>query len=101
MHIREFQHRIRDLYLNRDASRGMSNSFVWFVEEVGELARELRSGDVAHLQAEFADVAAWLFSLANLAGIDMETAVAKYADGCPRCGDIPCRCVHRADHGNL
>ena len=60
-------------------------------EEVGEVARALR-GD-GHLEHEFGDVLAWLGSLANLAGVDLEQAAARYANGCPKCGAIPCGCA--------
>jgi NTP pyrophosphatase (non-canonical NTP hydrolase) len=38
-------------------------------------------------------VLAWLTSLANLAGISLEAAASRYANGCPRCGRIPCACA--------
>ncbi|MDQ3991140.1 MAG: pyrophosphohydrolase, partial [Actinomycetota bacterium] len=36
---------------------------------------------------------AWLTSLANLLGVDLEAAAARYMDGCPKCGEIPCVCA--------
>jgi NTP pyrophosphatase (non-canonical NTP hydrolase) len=61
------------------------------MEEVGEVARALRGdGDLEH---EFGDVLAWVGSLANLAGVDLERAAARYANGCPKCGAIPCECA--------
>jgi NTP pyrophosphatase (non-canonical NTP hydrolase) len=92
MRIAEFQDVVRRTYLERDAGRGAEGTFRWMVEEVGELARALRTGDRANLAHEFSDVLAWLTSLANLTGIDLEAAAARYADGCPRCGASPCRC---------
>nr|WP_303646099.1 MazG nucleotide pyrophosphohydrolase domain-containing protein [Candidatus Solincola tengchongensis] len=62
------------------------------VEEVGELSRALRMGRREDLDEEFADVLAWLASLANLCGVDLEEAACKYLSGCPRCGSIPCAC---------
>jgi NTP pyrophosphatase (non-canonical NTP hydrolase) len=42
---------------------------------------------------EFADVVAWLVSVANLEGIDIQNAVtAKYGSGCPKCKETPCVC---------
>jgi len=70
----------------------MEGTFLWFIEEVGELARAVQRGDRQSRREEFADVAAWLFSLASICGIDMEAAVGKYADGCPKCHLTPCRC---------
>ncbi len=92
MEIAEFQQRIRDCYYDKDAARGRLGTFAWLVEEVGELSRDLRRGDPLALADEFADVFAWLASLASLCGIDLDTAVAKYAGGCPKCSASPCRC---------
>jgi NTP pyrophosphatase (non-canonical NTP hydrolase) len=93
MTLSELQRLIEETYGRRDTSRGRGGTFLWFVEEVGELAEAIRSGDEASKAEEFADVAAWLVSLANLEGVDVEKAVtAKYAGGCPRCGEMPCRC---------
>ena len=64
-------------------------------EEVGELARALRTGDRANLLHEFGDVLAWLTSLANLEEVDLDEAAARYAHGCPRCGKLPCGCEPR------
>ena len=98
MRIAEFQKRIEQIYYERDAARGLAGTHMWFCEEVGELTRALRrdrGGDHrAELEGEFADVLAWLATLASIAGIDLEDAAAKkYARGCPRCGAAPCRCA--------
>ena len=66
---------------------------MWFTEEVGELATALREGTKEELEQEFADVFAWLCSLASIAEVEMEEVVSKYMDGCPGCGKIPCICV--------
>ena len=87
-----FQGVIDDLYGERDRARGLDGTFVWFVEEVGELARALKGDDVENLREEFADVLAWLTTLASLAGVDMRAAARRYADGCPRCHETPCAC---------
>ncbi|HEX6131547.1 MAG TPA: MazG nucleotide pyrophosphohydrolase domain-containing protein [Actinomycetota bacterium] len=79
-------------YLERDAARGVDATFRWLTEEVGELARAIRTGDRANLEHEFGDVLAWTASLANLLGVDLEAAAGRYADGCPKCGSSPCRC---------
>ena len=92
MTITEFQRLIRDIYFDKDSRRGRDGTFRWLVEETGELARAMRKADRANLEEEFADVFAWLSSLATLEGIDLEAACAKYAKGCPKCGAIPCRC---------
>jgi len=94
MSLREFQKRIADTFQERDAARGLMGTFGWFVEEVGELATALREeAPASPAQAEeFADCLAWLASLANLTGVDLEKAMEKYAEGCPRCRTVPCGC---------
>jgi len=90
----EFQRRIEAIYYRKDAARGLAGTYMWFAEEVGELTRALRRGaDRQHLEEEFADVLAWLCTLASIHGVDLERAVArKYGDGCPYCGATPCAC---------
>lgn len=93
MTISEFQDVIRATYYERDAGRGMAQTFMWFVEEVGELARALQNADMAAMEIEFADVLAWLATLASIAGVDLEAvAKARYGQGCPKCGRKPCVC---------
>src|SRR3954462_6415787 len=90
----QLQQVIRDTYDVKDRRRGVEGTFMWFMEEVGELAAALRGGGPQEeLAAEFADVLAWLATLANIADVDLEAAVrAKYAGGCPGCGQTPCQC---------
>jgi NTP pyrophosphatase (non-canonical NTP hydrolase) len=90
--ITEFQRLIRDIYFDKDSRRGKDGTFRWLVEETGELARALRKGDRANLEEEFADVFAWLASLASLKEIDLEAAAGKYLNGCPKCHSKPCEC---------
>jgi NTP pyrophosphatase (non-canonical NTP hydrolase) len=91
--LAELQRLIRDVYGAKDARRGIEGTFLWFMEEVGELAAALRGGTAAERSAEFADVLAWLTTLANTAGVDLADAVqAKYGQGCPGCRQAPCRC---------
>ncbi len=80
MQIREFQDLIARKYKERDLERGVSRTFMWFVEEVGELSTALVSGDMDNAQEEFADVFAWLCTLANISDIDIETACRKYTE---------------------
>src|SRR3954451_14908877 len=79
-------------YGPRDAARGLPATVAWLAEEVGELAQALRKGTRQQQSAELADVLAWVASLANQLGIDLDDAVARYADGCPKCHGIPCGC---------
>jgi NTP pyrophosphatase (non-canonical NTP hydrolase) len=95
MRIAELQDVLRRTYLERDTARGADGVFRWMVEEVGEVARAMRSHDHAAIEHELADVLAWLGSLANVLGVELEGAVARYANGCPRCGSIPCSCEFR------
>lgn len=92
MELSEFQDTIRRTFLGRDEDRGLDGTFRWMVEEVGELAKSFRRGDHAEMTHEVGDVLAWLASVANVAGVDLQEAAGRYAHGCPMCGDIPCRC---------
>jgi NTP pyrophosphatase (non-canonical NTP hydrolase) len=94
MTLSELQTLIRKTFGDKDASRGTDGTFMWFMQEVGELATALRSGSAEEKQQEFADVLAWLATLANIANVDLGAAVAaKYGDGCPGCAKIPCECA--------
>lgn len=93
MSIEEFQKRIEDIYYARDSARGLAGTHMWFCEEVGELTRALRRNKREELEGEFADVLAWLATLASIAKIDLQAAAEKkYGQGCPRCRAIPCAC---------
>ena len=93
MRIQDFQKKIEAIYLERDSARGLAGTHMWFCEEVGELTRALRRGHQQELEGEFADVLAWLATLASLAGVDLEAAARKkYEAGCPRCAETPCAC---------
>jgi len=90
--LREFQQIIEATYGQRDRARGKDGTFRWLAEEVGELARAVRTGEPAALREEFSDVLAWTVSLASLCGIDAEAAASRYAAGCPKCRQTPCAC---------
>jgi NTP pyrophosphatase (non-canonical NTP hydrolase) len=92
MDLTDLQARMRATYGARDSSRGVDATFRWFTEEVGELARAIRTGDRANLELEFSDVLAWLASLANLLGTDLDAVMARYQAGCPKCHQTPCGC---------
>jgi NTP pyrophosphatase (non-canonical NTP hydrolase) len=78
MHISEFQNIISKKYEKRDRQRGVPATFMWFIEEVGELATALASDDQKNKEEEFADVFAWLCTLANITDVDLENACGKY-----------------------
>ncbi len=92
MTIKQFQQTIEELYGERDADRGLERTFMWLVEEVGELARALRDESHERKVEEFSDVLAWLTTTASLAGVDMAEAAERFAEGCPKCGETPCEC---------
>ena len=93
MTIGEFQKAIREQYYAKDSRRGVGGTFLWFVEEVGELAEAIRHGTAEERASEFADVLAGRSTLASMSGVDLEAAaVGKYGKGCPRCGKTPCAC---------
>ena len=91
--LSDFQRLIRDMYLEKDVARGVDGTFMWLMEEIGELAAALRDGTREEQAAEFADVLAWLTTIANVVGVDLSEAVAgKYGSGCPGCGKLVCVC---------
>jgi NTP pyrophosphatase (non-canonical NTP hydrolase) len=92
MELAEFQACIEATFGERDRARGVDGTFRWWVEEVGEVAKALRRRDPAELEHELGDALAWLASVAGTLGVDLEKAVARYADGCPHCGRSPCQC---------
>ena len=89
----DFQQLIRVMYLEKDVARGVDGTFMWLMEEVGELAAALRHGTFDDKVGEFADVLAWLTTIANVVGVDLSEAVMrKYGSGCPGCGHWVCTC---------
>jgi NTP pyrophosphatase (non-canonical NTP hydrolase) len=90
--LAEFQIVIEQTFGERDRQRGVPSTVAWLCEEVGELAQAVRKGSHDQRVAEFGDVVAWVASLANQMGVDLEQAVARYSVGCPRCGTSPCTC---------
>ncbi|PQO34748.1 nucleotide pyrophosphohydrolase [Bremerella cremea] len=91
--IRQLQQLIREMYYEKDEARGIEGTFMWLMEEVGELSSALRGGTHEERKGEFADVIAWLATIANVAGIDLAEALnEKYGSGCPGCGKFVCTC---------
>lgn len=93
MNLRDFQDLIENMYSHKDRQRGSAATFLWLMEEVGELASSLLEGTHEEKSAEFADVLAWLVTLANVENVDLTAAIqAKYGAGCPGCGAMVCTC---------
>ena len=93
MTLQEFQDLIERMYSDKDRLRGTPATFLWLCEEIGELAAALREGTHEEKTAEFADVLAWLVTLANINDVDLTAAIhAKYGTGCPGCGKMVCDC---------
>ena len=92
MDLGALQAQIAATFSDRDRARGLDGTFRRLVEEIGEVAKAIRSGDRAALASELSDVLAWTLSVAALCDVDLDRAAARYAEGCPRCGASPCRC---------
>lgn len=96
MSIRDFQKLMAQIYLQRDLDRGVERTFLWLVEEVGELSNSLLRDDREQIEEEISDVFAWLASLCNILNVDLEDVVRKkYTEVCPRCLRSPCECASR------
>lgn len=93
MTLDELQKLIENMYTAKDRVRGSAATFLWLNEEIGELAAAIREGSHQDKCEEFADVLAWLVTLANVEGVNLTEAVAqKYGSGCPGCGQSTCSC---------
>ncbi len=93
MHIDEFQNMMRQIYFHHDAKRGLEDTYLWLVEEVEELGEAIRGENKKALENEFADVLAWLASLANVVDVKLEkAALGKYNEKCPKCEQRSCEC---------
>ncbi len=96
MDISSFQSLIRNLYFHQDRERGIEKTFMWLIEEIGELSNVLREEnfDKEKISEEIADIIAWTISLANLFEIDVEKALLdKYPNKCVKCNKNPCECA--------
>ena len=83
MRIAEFQTHIENVYGEKDRERGIAMSVAWLAEEVGELAQAIRKGTHEQRVHEFGDVIAWVFSIANQVGVNMEDAIERYVTDPP------------------
>lgn len=93
MTLNDLQALIEKMYSHKDRDRGTPATFLWLCEEIGELATALREGTHEQKSTEFADVLAWLVTLANINEVDLTEALqTKYGQGCPGCGRLVCTC---------
>ena len=93
VHVHEFQDMMRRIYFHRDSERGAIRTFDWLVEEVEELEEALKKKSAKAMEDEFADVLAWLASLANVVNVDLEKAALRTPVIVFRkCGQTSCRC---------
>jgi len=92
MELGELQRLMAATYGERDRARGVPATVAWLTEELGELAQAVRKGTADEQLHELGDVLAWLASLADQLGLSLDDAADRYADGCPRCGAMPCTC---------
>jgi len=69
--LRDLSKRIEELFFEKDWNRGVQATFLWFIEEVGELSEAVLKGDKKAIEEESADVLAWLLSLTNLLDVDL------------------------------
>ena len=88
----ELQRLMEETYGARDRERGIPATVAWLAEEIGELAKAVRKGTRDEQLHELGDTLAWVASLANQLGLSLDDAVARYAEGCPRGGCLPCTC---------
>ena len=92
MNLRELQDLMKEQYGQKDAEHGVPATIAWLAEELGELAQATRKGTPEQQEHEVGDVLAWLASLANQIGVDLEKAASRFQEGCPKCGSTPCAC---------
>jgi NTP pyrophosphatase (non-canonical NTP hydrolase) len=87
--VSAFQKLIYERYYPSDSARGVPGTFLWFMEELGELATALQNNapgksptaeERANLGEEFADVIAWLTTMANIHHVDLADALRKYTE---------------------
>ncbi|MFK7759332.1 MAG: MazG nucleotide pyrophosphohydrolase domain-containing protein [Phycisphaerales bacterium] len=88
--VSQFQQLIRDRYFASDNARGTAGTFLYLTEEFGELATALANNnrkdkpptpaERENLEEEFADVLAWLATLANINKVDLAQTLIKYTD---------------------
>ncbi len=93
-----------DLYGANNRARGIDHALLRLIEEMHEAegahlfdcTRNLRmslSERRLNVAREFADVLAWIFSIAGMLELDLEKAIIqRYGGVCERCRKRPCDC---------
>jgi len=90
--LRDCQRLMWEIYGERDSRRGADRTILWMLSEAGEVADAYVKGSRS-LGGEMADLLAWMLSVCNVVGIDLEGEfLSKYSGGCPRCRGTPCTC---------
>jgi NTP pyrophosphatase (non-canonical NTP hydrolase) len=93
MKIKDFQKRIKDNFFHKDSRRGGEKTYLWLIEEIGELSSAILHKNIENIGEELADVVAWTVSLANIYNIDLEAELEKkYPPFCKVCQSSPCKC---------
>lgn len=92
MKISDAQKLIDEAYGEKDRARGIEGTFMYLVEEMGELSTALREEGKEERASELADVLAWTLSVAALEGIDIEEAFLRKYSVCRGCGQRICCC---------
>ena len=96
MDLATLQDLMERTYGEMDRARGPAVAIAWLTEELGELAQAVRKGTRDDQVHELGDVLAWVATLANQLGIDLDEGASRFANGCPKCGAIPCCCSQPA-----
>lgn len=80
MDLVRLQEIVRDRYHDADSSRGLHHTFLYLVEEVGELSTAIAQDDLKHAGTEVVDLLMWVVTVANLLDVDLEDAVQLWLD---------------------
>jgi len=92
------------VYGNINRNNGIFFAICRLQEEIGEAKAAHHFDDVANssvtlsmrrlnIAREFADVLAWIFSIASMLDLDLDTTILEqYGGKCYRCGERPCDC---------
>ena len=89
--LQEHQHLHQVLYGGQNKRIMVIQIAAHLAEEAGEVSAEHRHQNMPGLCDEMADVASWIFALANRCDFDLAKAVwERYPFQCEACGNLPC-----------